>query len=303
MSPDSYNAICRVLSTEEQGFQFALAHNLIKRTGTCECGAMLEWKSMPAQKWGHIFRCTRSRTLCGKRYSMLHGSWFANSNMPIHEQIMMLYCYSLELRSGQIEAMIGVKRNAAADWQSYFRDICTIYVSEVSDAKIGGVGRVVEIDETKIMKRKNHQGRMLTAEEHGYWVFGGICRETKETFFSMVPDRSERTLVDMLLQNVHQGTTIISDCWRAYNNISRHGYAHLTINHSENFLSPEDAKIHTQTIERAWRGLKENIPKSSRYQDRLSYLIVYSFKRQVAWYDMSVKERFNLLLKLVERFY
>jgi hypothetical protein len=191
----------------------------------------------------------------------------------------------------------------AADWQSYFRDIAAIYMSEVVIEKIGGIGRVVEIDETKIFRRKNLQGRLAVGEKKLEWVFGGICRETKQNFFRFVPDRSEDTLVQVLLTNVYTGTTIMSDCWRGYQNLTNHSFRHKTVNHSKNFLNLDDESVHRQTIERVWPGLKENIPKSSRYEVRLSYLLVYSFKRHIDWYGMSANSRFDMVLNIIARFY
>jgi hypothetical protein len=91
----------------------------------------------------------------------------------------------MELKSQQVEAMFGISCHAAADWSSYFRDICAIYMCEVAGEKIGGAGKVVEIDETKIFKRKNHQGRLTSSEERAEWVFGGICRQKNNCSFRL----------------------------------------------------------------------------------------------------------------------
>jgi hypothetical protein len=299
----SFTQLCRSLSDEERGFEFAVQRGLIKQSGVCECGGDLVWGKKARQRWGFIFRCTKSRSACGKAYSILHGTWFARSNLPIHDQLLLTYCLCMELRSGQLETMLGISNHTAADWQSYFRDICVIYMSEVQCNKIGGVGYTIEIDETKVFRRKNHQGRLTAGEARPEWVFGGICRQTKQTFFCVVPDRSEDTLLRALVDNVHLGTEIMSDCWKSYRNLSMHGFIHSSVNHSKNFVSPENANVHTQTIERAWRGLKANIPKSAPYESRISHIAVYSFKMHVNWYGMSVDSRFELLLGLLARFY
>ena len=43
------------------------------------------------------------------------------------------------------------------------------------------------------------------------------------------------------------GTTIISDCWKAYNTIEDEGYAHLKENRSLTFADPVSG-AHTNTI-------------------------------------------------------
>jgi hypothetical protein len=302
MEPTSYNSLCRQLSNEEQGFTFAINKGLIRKKRNCECGAELSYAVDSRQKFGHRFRCTK--TACNKTYSILHGTWFAKSKLPIHDQILLIYCYCLDATSTQLIGMFNFgSRQTAADWSNYFRDICAIYLSECSKMKIGGPGLTVEIDETKIFKRKNITGRLLLEEERGEWLYGGICRETNETFFRIVTDRTEATLMKLLQENVETGTHILSDGWASYRNIPNYGYTHSTVNHSENFVSPLDPNVHTQKIERTWRSVKENIPKSSRYEARTSYILEFSFKKKTNWYALSANERFSLLLSLIARFY
>ena len=77
--------------------------------------------------------------------------------------------------------------------------------------KIGDKGHVVEIDESKFGKRKFNKGRQVD----GCWVLGGIDRETRETFFKVVPDRTTETLLPILIDHLHHESTVVSDCWRS----------------------------------------------------------------------------------------
>ena len=121
--------------------------------------------------------------------------------------------------------------------------------------KIGGINKIVEIDETLMYRRKYNRGRLL----NDVWIFGGICREDGRVFAVVVENRKEETLWDQILQHIEKGTTIISDSWSAYSCIKKRGgndYQHLTVNHSKNFIDPETG-ARTQRIERLWRELKE----------------------------------------------
>ena len=90
--------------------------------------------------------------------------------------------------------------------------------------------------------------------------FRGIERETKNCFFQCVPDRTANTLIAIIKEHVLPGTTIFSDCWKAYSSLNKEGFSHLTVNHSINFVDPETG-THTNTIESTWRALKKSLPK------------------------------------------
>ena len=120
---------------------------------------------------------------------------------------------------------------------------------------IGGPGCTVEIDETMYSRRKYNRGRIYPEQ----WVFGGICRETGKCFLYAVQNRTRETLFGCITANILPGTTIISDCWKAYNGIEEiegYEFKHLTVNHSENFVDPHTG-AHTQRVESMWNKAKK----------------------------------------------
>lgn len=103
-------------------------------------------------------------------------------------------------------------------------------------------------------KRKNNTGRVVAEK----WMFGGICRETKERFAVIVADRTSATLIKAIEMYIEKGTHIISDGWAAYRQLADHpDYLFNWVNHKENFVDPMNDQIHTQTIERMWRPFKD----------------------------------------------
>lgn len=143
---------------------------------------------------------------------------------------------------------------------------------------IGGKGKVVEIDEAKFGKRKYHRGRLI----EGQWIFGGFERQSKKTFYIPVPARNAEILTTVILQWILPGTTIISDCWKAYSKLGvDFPFQHLTVNHSLNFVDPETG-AHTQNIERSWRDARGLIPRYGRRESNFAgYLAEYQFKKCV----------------------
>ena len=65
----------------------------------------------------------------------------------------------------------------------------------------------------------------------------------------------EPTLLPIIQNYVAPGTTIITDKWKAYINLQNHGYVHLDVNHSQNFVDPESG-AHTNRIEGTWTHVK-----------------------------------------------
>ena len=61
---------------------------------------------------------------------------------------------------------------------------------------IGGVGKIIEIDESKFGKRKYYCGRCVD----GVWVFGEIEQGSKKCFLVTIEDRSTATLIPLIKQ-------------------------------------------------------------------------------------------------------
>jgi len=120
----------------------------------------------------------------------------------------------------------------------------------------GGPGVIVQIDESKVGKRKYNRGRLV----EGHWVFGAIDMDTDELRIIVCPGnkRDWATLGPIIQQHIKPGTIIMSDCWKAYGNLSQFNYFHTTVNHSdpEFCFVAEDGVTNTQKIESIWRPFK-----------------------------------------------
>ena len=101
------------------------------------------------------------------------------------------------------------------DWYNFVRDICAKYFL-AHPAVIGGPGAEVEIDESKFGKRKYNCGRVV--DEH--WVFGEIERGSGKCFLVEVEKRDAATLLPLISQHVRLGSTVLSDEWSPYNQLT-----------------------------------------------------------------------------------
>jgi transposase-like protein len=163
------------------------------------------------------------------------------------------------------------------DWYNFCREVLTVVCIDRRE-QIGGPGTTVEIDESKFGKRNYHRGHRV----EGTWVFGGVERESGKLFMVPVEKRDSATLIPLIKEWILPGTTIISDCWRAYTCLKDEDFEHLTVNHSINFKDP-DTGAHTNTIEGAWLHAKRSLPKyGTKNHFMTGYLAAHMWRRRVA---------------------
>ena len=149
---------------------------------------------------------------------------------------------------------------------------------EQSCEVLGGTGVVVDINEARIGHRKIRRGRWAG----GLWVYGGFERGSGRTFLVPVPCRDSETLLSVIKDYIRPGTTIMSDCWRAYDCLSLEGFVHQAANHSQNFVDP-DPGAHAQNVGRLWRDVRGGMPRRGRSQSEknlVGYLAEFLFKRK-----------------------
>ena len=109
-----------------------------------------------------------------------------------------MYFWSMEIGVERAAIEADVNRKTV---MSFYRKIRSelIYLDQHTGSMIGGPGKTVEIDETKLVKRKYNRGRIKLSNEE--WLVGDICRETKET------QRSK--LSDFPLMSVHEPSRVV----------------------------------------------------------------------------------------------
>ena len=211
----------------------------------------------------------------GKRHkfssSIREGSWFQESNLTIEEVLRYTYWWSQGLDQWQIRRQLRINPNTAVDWDSFCGETCEVAMLEKSE-KIGGVGKTVQTDESKIGKRKYHRGHRVDGQR----VFGRREGESRKCFMVPVVDRSEVTLIPIIQQWIEPGTLIVSDCWKSYTNLTEYGYQHETVNHSKEFKNEKG--FNTNKQESHGRHLKINLPIfGTRKEHFSSYLAEFRY--------------------------
>ena len=114
------------------------------------------------------------------------------------------YWWCQDLDQWQIKKQLGIGSHAAVDWDMFCREVCEVTLFEKRE-KIGGPGKLVQIDKSKIGKRKYHRGHVV----EGQWVFGGIEEDSRKSFMETVENRTEETLLNLIREWVAPGTVIV----------------------------------------------------------------------------------------------
>lgn len=268
----------------EKSIEFFQRHGVLPTELKCpKCG-----NKCVLREEKNLFRCRHSvrlphskkRRPCGFSASMNKGSFLDKGHLEPWKVLCFinLFCDKIYSQSHAMRNLY-MSDKTVVDWKSFCSEVCENWLDN-QDA-IGGEGVVVEIDETLVVKRKHDTGRLLSQ----VWLFGGIERESKKKFIVPLIDedsaplrRDKETLVPLIKKYIRPGTTVYSDSWRAYNSLNVEGYRHWCVNHSVNFVDPDNKEIHTQNIERLWRDVKEHIRRPGIRKSHLrQYLARYIF--------------------------
>ena len=83
--------------------------------------------------------------------------------MTMEDILKYTYWWCRDLDQVQIQHELGLFSSTSVDWDSFCREVCEIVLLESSE-KISGLGKIVEIDESKFGKRKYHRGHHVEGQ-------------------------------------------------------------------------------------------------------------------------------------------
>ena len=120
--------------------------------------------------------------------------------------------------------------------------------------------------------------------------------------------RDHHTLLRLIKVYVAPGTTILTDKWKGYSALPRHGYEHLVVNHSRGFVDPLTG-VHTNTCEGMWFHAKKHMLRDhgrSQADSEALEIVLCAFmwrkRRNLTRSDASVRRAFNSEIpKLIRR--
>ena len=159
-----------------------------------------------------FFKCNKRgiEKQCQRMVSFKTDTFFAKSKLNLKQLMHVIYAFTEDLPNSWVERNVGLSHTTVVDWYSFLREVCMQAKEDgLLETKIGGTGVVVEIDESKFVKRKHHRGASVVSKD---WVFGEVERGTNRCFMVVVYDRSAETLLAIIQRYILPGTIILSDC-------------------------------------------------------------------------------------------
>ena len=226
---------------------------------------------------------------CHKKCSIFNNSIFTRTKLSVCNALAIINEWAPSTTVTDAHNKLGISETTITNYYQTLRDICN------AEEMIGGPDDIVEIDETMLSHAKYNVGRF----PEQVWIVGGISRNTGDCFAEVVPDRKADTLIPLIRKRVKKQTTIFTESWKAYDMLDENEYKHYTVNHSENFLNPNDRNINTQKIERMWRSLKQFKVKSYgvSYEEIDGHIAEFIFRK---YYKITAKNAFEYTLQLIK---
>lgn len=259
---EPYKILKKIFDDEKLAVQYLVDNDFINKYAQCwKCNSdtRLDLKKK-------LYICKNYK--CQKSKSPFYRTIFSKLKLPINLQLHILYEFLKKTPAISISSSLEVDKNTVSSYHKLFRTYLKGKQLLNKKNKIGGRNCIVEIDETKIGRRKYNRGHKV----EGVWMIGGIERsklknnvknENKKLFMCSIKTRDSDSIKNIILKHVKKGTTIYTDLWKGYSNLNKIGYKHGTVNHKKYFKDPV-TKVHTNNIESLWNAVKHTIPIRNR---------------------------------------
>jgi len=285
-------------ATEEQCLEFLSAWRWPNGVRCPICGndkvTKITRKTTGDNKRPFTFAC--SEPTCKHRFSPTVGTIFHGSHIPLRSwflAITIVIDAKKGMSANQLKKHLGIGSYRTA-WYMVHR-IRKAMVDEFP-TKLSGI---VEVDETCIGgKAKRRHRKPRTERSKKDMVIGMRERGGRVRFFH-VPDAKKETVKVLLDRNISAQTRrIMTDSAVVYDFAMDKDFKrkHRSVNHSIEWVNPQDIDVHTNTIESAFSLLKRGII-GSFHRVSIKHLHRYLSEFETRFNMRKDKDRFEQIVR------
>lgn len=200
------------------------------------------------------WRCqVRSCSKFKEYFSIRSGSFFEGFNSSLKNILLVLIKYASRQPIYSINSSSALGKRTIS--KIIKKIINMIPAPDFSNAKLGGPGSIVQVDETMLnYKCKSHRGRSPANRSDALSIVE--CRDSIiKCFATIIPDKKASTIIPILVDQIAHGSTIYTDEHRSYSQLSGLGYNHRSVCHKYEFINSTTG-VNTQAIESFHNELK-----------------------------------------------
>ena len=157
--PLNIGRIIKLTEDPDRLTEFLFDHSLLLDFQDIQCfqcfkGTFKKYKKKH-QVDSFIWKCTNKR--CSKSFSSRTGSWFEGAKISLKQVLILTHCWALGYPNWTAAIESDVSEHSVVQWYNFCREVC-IFACDLNqdqqpNKKIGGVGKVVELDESHFGKQ------------------------------------------------------------------------------------------------------------------------------------------------------
>jgi hypothetical protein len=151
------------------------------------------------------------RCPCGKRRAIRDGTILDKKRIPLSKFLQVVHNWAIQVRQTDQADYLEIDRGLVTELQMSFRLAATRALN-MAEYTLGGINRIVEIDESLFIKVKHHRGKDMNRP--AVWIFGLLERpvdrqiERPRVLFIIVPSRDAFNLLNVIYKHVAPNTMI-----------------------------------------------------------------------------------------------